>query len=86
MALTLLPLQGDRAWRGQPHDHPERGHRVRAHAAAARDGDGQHRRPHGLPEPDRGADPAGVRRRVWEVEEKEEERCRVSQTDFCPVS
>lgn len=68
---TPLPLQGGWARRGQPHDHPERGHRVWTHAAAARNGNGEHRRPHGLPEPDRGADPAGVRQRFWEVEEEE---------------
>lgn len=66
----LPPRQGDRARRGQPHDHPERGHRVRTHAAAARDGDGQHRRAHGLPEPDSGAHTAGVRKHFRQVESK----------------
>lgn len=55
----LLP-QGDRPRRSQPHDHAERRHRVRTHAAPARDRDGQHRGPHGVPEPDSGAHPAGV--------------------------
>lgn len=56
----MLFFQSDRARRGEPDDHSERSHRVRAHAAAARNGVLQHGFQHGLSEPDRGADTAGV--------------------------
>ena len=71
---TFLCLQGDWTRRGQPHDHPERGHRVRTHAAAARDWDGQHRGPHGLPEPDSGAHTARVRKHLRQVEAPTQKR------------
>ena len=64
----MCPLQGDRVWRGEPYDHSERGHRVRPHAAAPRTGDVEHRGPHGVPEPDRGAHTAGVREHFRQVE------------------
>ncbi|XP_034053161.1 uncharacterized protein LOC117533490 isoform X2 [Gymnodraco acuticeps] len=41
------PQEGDRARRGEPYDHSERGHRVRPHAVAPRTGDVEHRGPHG---------------------------------------
>lgn len=68
------PPQGDWPWRGQPHDHPERGHRVRTHAAPARDRDGQHRGPHGLPEPDSGAHTDRVWKHLRQVEAPTQKR------------
>lgn len=67
-----MPPQSDRPRRGEPHDDPERGHRVRPDAAAARDRDLEHGGAHGLPEPDRGADPAGVREHFRQVEREKE--------------
>lgn len=64
---SCLP-QGGGTRRDEPHDHPECGHRVWTHVAAARDGDGQHRRAHDLPEPDRGAHIVRVREHFWQVE------------------
>lgn len=61
-------LQGGRTRRDEPHDHAECGHRVWTHVAAARDGDGQHRRAHDLSEPDRGAHIVRVREHFWQVE------------------
>lgn len=66
-SVSLAP-QGDWPRRGQPHDHPERGHRVRTNAAQAWNGNRQHRGPHGLPKPDSGAHTARVRKHLWEVE------------------
>lgn len=65
--LTNVSLQGDRPRRGEPHEHPERGHRVRTHAAAAGDGGVEHGRAHGLPEPNSGAHTAGVREHFRQV-------------------
>lgn len=68
MWLIVLFFQGNWARGGEPNDVSEHSHRVRSHAAAARDGVLQHGFQHGLPEPDRGAHTAGVWEHFWQVD------------------
>lgn len=65
---SVFSPQGGGPWWGQPHDHSERGYCVWTHSPQARDWNGQHRGPHGVPEPDSGAHTARVRKHLWEVE------------------
>ena len=52
--------QGHQIRKRQQDDGAERGHRVRAHPAAAGGGVGQHRHAHGVPEPDCGVRPQRI--------------------------
>lgn len=83
--MSFSPWQGDRLRRGEPHEHPECGHRVWAHAAAAGDGGVELGGPHGLPKPDSGAYTVGVREHFRQVNPAAEDQSLFLFVLFCFV-
>lgn len=83
--MSFPPWQGDRLRRREPHEHPECGHRVWAHAAAAGDGGVELGGPHGLPKPDSGAYTVGVREHFRQVNPAAEDQSLFLFVLFCFV-